>query len=78
MGSVGIAELKDHASELVERASGGEVITITRHGKPVAKITGLAPLSTSDVEDLLAKMKAGRTASLGDLDWKELRDIGRR
>ncbi len=78
MGSVGIAELKDHASELIERASGGEVITITRHGKPVAKITGLAPLSTSDVEDLLAKMKAGRTASLGDLDWKELRDIGRR
>lgn len=78
MASVGIAELKDHASELVERASGGEVITVTKHGKPVAKITGLAPLDATDVEALLKKMKAGRTASLGDLDWKELRDTGRR
>lgn len=78
MASVGIAELKDRASELVERAGGGEVITITRHGKPVAKLIGLAPLNAADVEDLLQRMKAGRTASLGDLDWKELRDIGRR
>ena len=78
MTSVGIAELKNHASELVERASGGEVITITKHGKPVAKITGLAPLSATDVDALFQRMQAGRTASLGGLDWKELRDFGRR
>ena len=38
MGSVSIADAKAHLSELVERASGGETVQITRRGKPVAQI----------------------------------------
>jgi prevent-host-death family protein len=34
--SVGIRELKNNASRIVERVEAGESITITRRGKPVA------------------------------------------
>jgi prevent-host-death family protein len=36
--TVGIRELKDGISEIIERAEAGEPITITRRGKPVAQI----------------------------------------
>jgi len=38
MESVGIYEAKSKLSELVEKAEAGQVVTITRRGKPVAKI----------------------------------------
>ncbi len=37
----GIAETKNKLSELIERAEHGEEIVITRHGKPVAKLSGV-------------------------------------
>jgi prevent-host-death family protein len=40
---VGIRELKDRLSELVERAAGGEVVTITHRGRAKAE---LRPLSS--------------------------------
>jgi prevent-host-death family protein len=36
--TVGIRELKDGVSEIIERAEAGEPITVTRRGKPVARI----------------------------------------
>jgi prevent-host-death family protein len=41
MSQHSIAETKDKLSELIGRAEKGEDIVITRHGKPVAKISGL-------------------------------------
>lgn len=38
MESVGIYEAKSKLSELVEKAEAGQVVTITRHGRPVAKL----------------------------------------
>lgn len=35
---VGLFEAKTHFSELVARAEAGEEITITRHGRPVARL----------------------------------------
>ena len=40
MSQHSIAETKDKLSELIGRAEKGEDIVITRHGKPVAKISG--------------------------------------
>jgi prevent-host-death family protein len=76
--SVGIAELKNQLSDLVERAGAGEEIVITKHGKPLARLVGAGGRSRVDTSALLKRMTDGRTATLGDLDWKELRDIGRR
>jgi prevent-host-death family protein len=36
--TVGIRELKDSASSIIERVEAGEPITVTRRGRPVAQI----------------------------------------
>jgi prevent-host-death family protein len=36
--TVGIRELKNNTSQIIERAATGEAITVTRRGKPVATI----------------------------------------
>ncbi len=40
--TVGIRELKNNASRIVERAEAGESITVTRRGRPVATIVSAA------------------------------------
>jgi prevent-host-death family protein len=41
MESVNLADAKAHLSELVERAAAGDIVRITRRGKPVAQITAI-------------------------------------
>lgn len=41
MSDVTLADAKAQLSELVERASRGETVRITRRGKPVARIVGI-------------------------------------
>lgn len=40
--TVGIRELKDGVSAIIERVEAGEPITVTRRGKPVARIVAAA------------------------------------
>lgn len=40
MKQVGIFEAKTNLSRLIEQVEKGETVTITRHGKPVAKLVG--------------------------------------
>ncbi len=42
MSIVALTAAKARLSELVAQAAGGEFVCITRRGKPVAQITGLA------------------------------------
>jgi prevent-host-death family protein len=51
MASVGIRELRQHASELLRRVEDGERIEITDRGRPVAV---LAPLPDDPLERLRA------------------------
>lgn len=44
-----IRELRNHGGEIVDRAAGGERITITRDGKPVAELSPVRPELTADV-----------------------------
>jgi prevent-host-death family protein len=39
---VGIRELKDKASSIIDRVEDGEAITVTKHGRPVARIVSAA------------------------------------
>jgi antitoxin (DNA-binding transcriptional repressor) of toxin-antitoxin stability system len=54
MTEVSIRDLRNHGGEVVDRAARGELITITRSGKPVAELRALSrpPLSA---EVLLAR-----------------------
>ena len=39
MASYGVAEAKNNFTHLLDRVQGGEKITITRHGKPIAELS---------------------------------------
>src|SRR3954469_10565158 len=58
MEFVGAYEAKTHLPQLLDRVEGGETITITRHGKPVAR---LVPASgdavKADVKQVIEDMK---------------------
>ena len=42
MASVSIRDLRNHGGEVVERVMGGETVTVTRAGTPVAELRPLA------------------------------------
>ncbi|BAC89621.1 type II toxin-antitoxin system Phd/YefM family antitoxin [Gloeobacter violaceus] len=79
MITVGAFEAKTHLSALLDRVERGEVVVITRHGKPVAQLIAAGATERSNVEQTIAKLKALRKgSSLAPFSWKELRDEGRR
>ncbi|HEX6455928.1 MAG TPA: type II toxin-antitoxin system prevent-host-death family antitoxin [Solirubrobacterales bacterium] len=49
MASVTIRDLRNHGGDVVDRASRGEKITITRAGTPVAQLQALRPPLSADV-----------------------------
>ena len=36
--AVGVRDLRDHLSAYLERVKGGEVFTVTEHGRPIARL----------------------------------------
>jgi len=52
--TVGIRELKDKASSIIDRVEEGEAITVTKHGRAVARI-----VSTATPPHLAALVAAG-------------------
>jgi prevent-host-death family protein len=79
MKEVGAFEAKTHLSELLELASRGEEILITRRGKPVARLVPPSRAGTDAARTAFDKLKTLRAQSrLDGLDWKALRDEGRR
>ncbi len=65
MGTAGIRELKQNASAVVARSAGGETVTITDRGRPVAQLT---PLPTSRLDQLVA-------AGLATPATRDIRDL---
>lgn len=76
--SVGAFEAKTHLAALLDAVAAGEQITITRHGRPVARLGPPDDDVRPDVAGTIERLRsfsAGQT--LGDLPWRELRDQGR-
>jgi len=64
---------------LVERVAQGEELTITRHGRVVARLVPIAAPRKEDVTETVARLKAFRKGrKLGDVTLKELIEEGRR
>jgi prevent-host-death family protein len=81
MESVGSFEAKTHLPQLLERVAQGEEFTITKHGKPVAR---LVPAVTAppkpDVRQVIEELKAfskGNTLGEG-INIRDLIEDGRR
>ena len=78
---IGAFEAKNTLSALLDRVEKGEEITITRRGKPVAKLTGTGhdparrEAAIKAAADLLEMSKG---VTLGGISIRELIDDGRR
>jgi prevent-host-death family protein len=81
MESVGSFEAKTHLPQLLERVAQGEEFTITKHGKPVARLVPAVPAKPKadvrqDIEELKAFSK-GNTLGEG-VTVRDLIEEGRR
>ena len=78
MRSVGAFEAKTHLAALLDAVSDGEQITITRLGRPVARLVPPADHAQPDVAGTIERLRAFSAGqSLGGLSWQELRDQDR-
>ena len=72
--TVGAYNAKTRFSQLLERVATGEVITITRHGTPVARLIPAGP--SASIESRQAAIKKMRElAASHSLDGLRLRDL---
>lgn len=80
--TVGSYEAKTHLPALLDRVAKGESITITKHGKPVARLVPVQAEAGRDVEEVVREMLAFRDKSgpvLGDdVTIRDLINEGRR
>lgn len=76
--TVGAFEAKTKFSELLERVSAGEEITITKHERPVARLVPYDKPSHVDLANLFAQMAEFRAAQplnpkgLAKISYREL------
>lgn len=84
MAEYGTFEAKNKLSELLDRVEAGEEITITRHGKPVARLAPAGQERSDEqkarAREAMKKIRAMReeVGPLGDLTVKGLINEGRR
>jgi prevent-host-death family protein len=79
--TIGAYEAKTRLPELLDRVANGDVVTITRHGIPVAELGPPPPVAGADIdtviEALISYSRAqGRT--LGTSTIRQLIEEGRR
>ena len=78
MIKIGAFEAKAKFSTLIDSAVNGEEVIITRHGKPVIRFVAVES-DAAKVKETFEAMKLIRNRNrLAGLDWKELRDTGRK
>lgn len=80
MITIGIFEAKATLGQLAQSAAEGEIVILTRRGKPVAEIRPLEGESTqADIQLAIAALrKLRRTLKPGSFDIAELVGEGRR
>ena len=79
MAAIGAFEAKTHLGELLDRVERGEELVITRRGKSVARLVPLVDARQKEAAAAVAQLRALRQGTtLGGLDWRALRDAGRR
>ena len=74
------SEAKTHLSRLLDDVERGDTIVVTRHGRPIARITPETDLRHKEVEDALSAIATlrRRTGSVSAAELISARDEGRR
>jgi prevent-host-death family protein len=76
--NVGVYEAKTHLPELLTRVARGEQVTITRHGRVVARLVPAEPVQQRDVRELIDELKQFAKGRRCGLPVHEMIDEGRR
>ena len=82
MRSVGAFEAKNRLGQLLDRVERGEEVTITRHGKEVARLVPVRPGFNRDKARAAVRRLRERAEQRGFgrfdwAEWKSFRDQGR-
>ena len=78
METIGAYEAKTHLPRLLERVARGEVITITKHGRPVARLVPAPELRRRSVAETIAAIEGFRRGRrLGAVSIREMMEEGR-
>ena len=79
MRQIGAYEAKTHLPRLLEDVAGGEAITITKHGVPVAVLSPASKRSGRSAAEAVAGLREfRRTHPLRGVTVRQLIDEGRR
>lgn len=79
MIEVGAYQARTHFSELIDKVNDGEEILITKRGKAIARLVPAAQFDQSRLIGTITElMTLRKEITLRDVDWRELRDEGRR
>lgn len=79
MEKVGSHEAKTHLSQLLERVARGEIITITRHGVPIAILKPVDSSKKEPTREVIAKLRKFRKNNrLDGISIREMIEEGRR
>jgi prevent-host-death family protein len=76
MKSVGCYEAKTHLPRLLSQVEKGETITITKRGKPIARIVPAEDRPARDVASVIREFRAysrQQACTLGKLSIKEIK-----
>jgi len=75
---IGAYEAKTHLPALLERVARGERFTITKHGRPVARLVPVERTSPDRRREAIERLKVFREGQTLDVPVKELINQGRR
>lgn len=77
--TVGAFEAKNRLSELLQLVENGEEVTITKHGRPVARLIPASQRDPAKVKEAIEWLRRTREdRSLGGLKIKDLINEGRK
>lgn len=76
--SIGAYEAKTHLPRLLAEVEAGDSVTITKHGRPVARLVPVSPRSSSP-EVVIAQLRVARAGvRRGDASVRDMIEEGRR
>ncbi len=79
MKKLGVYDAKTHLARLLDEVEKGESITITRHGRPVARLVPVPGRRKRSVAETIAAIRESRKGNrLDGLTVRELIEEGRR
>lgn len=78
MKEVGVYNAKTHLPRLLDEVEQGETITITRHGRPIARLVPIGGQKRTSAEAADAIREFGRKHRLNGISIRELIEEGRR